>query len=173
MDHNSSPAYVKIGTIFKPSGTLGEVKIDVEDIYLEDLLHSDHIFILLQGNYVPYFIEDIRETNSLLMKIEDISDPESAGQFNQKDMYLQAKSIKSPDHYQKQNIESLVGYMVVHQDKQIAKIDQIDQMPMQNIAWITINKRNLAIPLADALIEKIDHDTKKVYINLPEGILDL
>lgn len=168
-----SEKFTKIGTIFKPSGTQGEVKIDITDSFFDDFLQSDHFFLKINGSFVPYFIESLRESNHILMKIEEINDPENASHFNLKDIYLRSTSIISPQFKDQQGKTTLMGYMIFNEGAKIAEIESIESMPQQLIAWIHFKNKRIAIPLANALIKDIDHQTKSIIMNLPEGLLEL
>lgn len=165
--------FITIGTIYKPSGTQGELKTDIMDVFFEDFLKSDHIFIKLNGLFVPYFIEEIRETNQLLLKIEEIDNPESASILCNKDIYLRQNSIR-PEALSKLNErEQFEGYTIYDSENLIGSIESIEYMPQQIIAWVNYHSKLIAIPLAEGLIHETDHKSKTFYMNLPQGILDL
>lgn len=165
--------FIKIGTIFKPSGTQGEVKIDIDENFIDDFLQSNHFFLKFNGSLVPYFIENLRETNHLLLKVEEIDEPESALHLNLKDIYLRRESISSPEFIGKQKKNNLMGYNIINNGIHLAQIEFIELMPQQTIAWISINGKRIAIPLADALITDIDHPSKNIIMTLPDGLLEL
>lgn len=82
-----STQFVKIGTILKPVGTSGELKVEIGDEFIEDFVASPHIFVKINGAYVPYFIENIRENNYILFKMEEVDLPEAASRFTLKDIF--------------------------------------------------------------------------------------
>ena len=168
-----SSKYTLIGKLHKPAGTQGEMKLFVEDIFLEDLLNSDHFFIKMNGSFVPYFIEDIRETNHLLIKIEEIEDPESALGLVNKEVYLLTKSIRSEAFSSINEKQEYEGFTIWDKGVEVGIIEDIELMPQQVIAWVNFNQKRVAIPLAEGLIHEVDAENKKIAMNLPEGILDL
>lgn len=166
--------YTKIGTIYKSSGTNGEVKIDIDEYYWDDFMISDHIFIIISGSYVPYFIENIRETNNLLLKIEEIDNPESASILSMKDIYLSTHKIQNnPEQKQEKKPSSLIGYTIYDGESMLGIIHHLEKMPKQTLAYIIVDQKDIAIPMVDQLIENIDNTKKILYMNLPEGLLDL
>jgi hypothetical protein len=50
-------SYSKIGIVQKPVGRDGALKIDVQDDFFDDFIASDHLFIKMNGAFVPWFIE--------------------------------------------------------------------------------------------------------------------
>jgi len=165
--------YIKIGSLLKPVGTFGEIKVDIEDQFLDDLVSSDHFFLRINGSFVPYFIESFRETNFILIKIEEIENPESASTFNLKDIFLEESAIASKEWQKQQSMEELKGFKLYDEKKLIGIIVDIEIFPHQIMAWVSYKGKNMPVPLADSLIEKIDFDQKNVIMKLPEGLLEI
>ncbi|MBK8052456.1 MAG: hypothetical protein IPK35_04050 [Saprospiraceae bacterium] len=168
-----SSKYTPIGKINKPLGTQGEMKIFIEDIFLSDLLESDHIFVKIKGSFVPYFIEDMRESNHLLIKIEEIDDPESTLALVNKEIFLKTSMIHSSAFSSINEKQGYEGYTILDKNERVGIVETIELMPQQVIAWVVVNQKRIAIPLAEGLIQDVDDLKKKIYMDLPEGILDL
>ncbi|MBK9735721.1 MAG: 16S rRNA processing protein RimM [Saprospiraceae bacterium] len=168
-----SESYVKIGTLLKPMGTHGEIKADLAEEFLDDLLKMEHVFIKEDGSYIPYFMESIRETNHLLIKFEDVEGPEAALSFNQKDIFLKKNTVTSQVYANKLEKESLIGYSVFDTDVKIGIITNIEQFPQQIMASVDYRGKTVYIPLVDQLIKKIDDNNAVIHMELPAGILDM
>ncbi|MBC7885627.1 MAG: hypothetical protein H7X99_09140 [Saprospiraceae bacterium] len=165
--------YVKIGTLLRTVGTNGEVKVDITNEFLEDLLASDHVFVVENGSFIPYFIESIRETNHILIKMEEVDDPESASALNLRDIYLREENIHSETFFKQLEKEELTGYSVYNGNELIGTISSIELFPQQIMALILYKGKMIYVPLADELIEKVDKTTSAMYMLLPEGLLDI
>lgn len=168
-----SNKYVRIGTLLKPVGTYGEIKVEIDEAFILDFEDSDHFFVKINGSYVPYFIEGLRETNYMLIKIEEIDAPETAADFNLKDIYLKESAIKSAPFALVKGKEGLVGYTIYDGDAVIGQIQEIQLFPSQIMAKVELQQKSILIPLADQLITNVDHSTQKVFMQLPEGLLDM
>lgn len=165
--------YTKIGQLLKPVGTQGEIKVDIEEIFWDDFVGNDHFFIKINGCFVPYFIEDIKEKNHLLLKIEDIDNPEEANDFNLKEMYLRAKDILSKSGTNYATFTSLENYVIYNIDVKVGVIQKIEEYPQQIMANVLIKNKLILIPLVDELIQNIDHQNKSITMRLPEGLLEM
>jgi len=165
--------YIKIGSLLKPVGTFGEIKVEIDDQFLDDLVSSDHFFMRINGSFVPYFIESFRETNFILIKIEEIDNPESASAFSLKNIFLEEAAVASKEWHKQQSMEDLKGFTLYDEKKLIGIITGVEIFPQQLIAWVSYKGKNMPVPLADSLIEKIDFDMQKVIMKLPEGLLDI
>lgn len=165
--------YIKIGQILKPLGTSGELKIDVQDDFFDDIADSDHIFVKVNGHNVPYFIENLRETNHLLLKLEDIDNPESASSFTLKDLYLREKDISSKKYAEQVTKEGWIGYTIFDKETLVGEVLDIEIFPSQIMASVKHDKKNILIPLVDDLIVNIDETKRKITMDLPEGLLNI
>ena len=65
-------SYVSIGYTRKPVGIKGELRLHVEERYLEDFLQAKVLFLEMGGAPVPYFVESIRIAKTPIVKFEDI-----------------------------------------------------------------------------------------------------
>jgi 16S rRNA processing protein RimM len=169
----SSKKYIQIGQILKPLGTTGELKIEVQDNFFDDFVESDHIFIKINGHFVPYFIENIRETNHLLIKLEEIDDPESAGTFTLKEVFMREQNITSKSYKDQKSKEGWIGFTIYDKEQIVGIIDDIEIFPQQIMASVNINKKMVLIPLVEELITTVDENQKKLIMDLPDGILTI
>jgi ribosomal 30S subunit maturation factor RimM len=56
----SQQEYIAIGRVRKAHGITGEVKVSIEDRYLEDFLKNERIFIEeMKSSRMPYFISSV------------------------------------------------------------------------------------------------------------------
>lgn len=165
--------YVKIGKLLKCVGTSGALKVDVEDDFMQDVMDNDHVFVKLNGAYVPYFIESIKENQALILQFEDVEDPESAARFNGLDIFLRSKDIRSKAYYSKKQMSSYVGYDVYHLGNKIGKIDAVEVFPQQLMAKLTYNKKEIYLPLVEALILEVNPKKQTIHMDLPDGILEI
>lgn len=170
--------YIKIGNIQRPHGIDGEFKIAVEDKFIDDLLECDAVFLDIKGTKVPYFIEELREGAMLILKLEDVGSRTEAEAIGKKELYLRRSDISltqdeidQPDHLQ---FGHLLRYTIVEQTLgEVGIIGDILEFPQQEMAEIQRDERTILVPLLPNWIVRVDKDAKKVYMELPEGLLDL
>ena len=169
--------YIKIGKTQKAHGIKGELKLNIEDHFIEDLLEVEAIFLEINGQKVPYFVEEIQDGNILLIKIEGIENRTSAEQLMHKDLYMRREDI----HISDEEIASgamlykfLEGFMIVDVEiGEIGVIEEVAEFPQQEMAYITFNNQTKLVPLNEVLIMEIDRDNKNVIMNLPDGLLEI
>lgn len=170
----TSPTYISIGQILKPTGTKGELKIDIEDDFLDDIESTKHVFLKIRGSYVPYFIDYIKETyQNLILKLEEIDTPEEAIKYNLKPIFLLENAITSESYFDKRSKEGLEGFLVMNGGDKIGEIIEIQMHPQQIIAIVEHNNKKVMIPLVDGWIETINEENKTIIMVLPDGLLDI
>jgi len=165
--------YVKIGSLLKPVGTRGEIKTDIPDEFLEDFVNAAHVFIRINGSYVPYFIESVRETNQILVKFEDMDDPEEASSVSQKDIFMEEKYITSTEFANQKDKEQLLDYTIISNHENIGTIIAVEIFPQQIMAVVQKDSKPFYLPLVDQFIVEINEVDKIIYMDLPDGILDI
>lgn len=164
--------YVSVGTFQKPIGLEGELKADIREEFQEEFVQCDHIFVLEQGSYVPWFIEDMRYSGFLIVKLEEVDTPEVASRFTLADIYIKSSTIVSPELTARIGKQNWVGYSLYDNDTKLGIIDEIVLYPGQELAGLVFNTKKILIPLADALITSVDHTSKTIHMSLPEGLYD-
>lgn len=168
---------VSIGFTKKPHGLKGEIKLHVEERYLEDLLNADIVILDLKGKQTPFFVEDVRVGNNIIAKFEDINTPEAAMGIASKELFLRESDLIPDDEREIEvdipPFEHCVGYMIKNEGKEVGTINEIAEFPQQEMAIVIYNKKEILIPLNHQFIKKVDDAKKVIEMELPEGLLDL
>ena len=70
--------------------------------------------------------------------------------------------------------DKLLNFTVVDSAHgELGQVADILSAANQKLAQVNYDDSELLIPLNDETIVKIDHDGKKLYTNLPDGLLDI
>jgi 16S rRNA processing protein RimM len=169
---------VKIGFTKKPHGLKGEVKLQIDDKYLEDLLETDVVLLTIKGKPTPFFIEDIRVGNAIIAKFEDIDTVEAANEIASKELALREKDIlddaeRTFEEEEGMEYEDCVGYKIMDGDVLVGEIEEVLEFPQQEMAILTREGKDILIPLNVAFVIKRDDDLKTIFMELPKGLLEL
>ena len=168
---------IEIGYVGKPHALKGELKVILEEAYEDVFFELEVVLIPQKGQNIPYFIEEIRGGNAIIVKFEDIKTKEQAMLISNKTLYMRRSDL--PDDFDvnvafEMDFKYLEGYTL--HDKTlgfIAKITEVVEMPQQEMALIKYQNRELFIPLNDELIVSEDEKTKIIVLDIPDGLLDL
>jgi 16S rRNA processing protein RimM len=55
----------------------------------------------------------------------------------------------------------------------LGEIEDVDDSTINVLIKIDYKGKELLVPIADELIEDVDHDRRTLTVNIPEGLLDL
>ena len=171
------PGFVRIGSTGKARGIEGEIKLYVDDQYLEDVIEAEFLFLERDGNKVPLAISSIREVQDLLVKFDEINDPTAANNWTNLEVFLPDDEIESrdPDNQQAElHFQGLKNFTIIDSSLgHIGLILEVRDYPQQEMAVIRHTGREVLIPLNSEFIDEINEEKKTVSMNLPEGLLGL
>ncbi len=168
---------IKVGATQNTHALKGELKVFIEEEFEDDFLNIETVFLTIAGKNVPYFIESVRGGNAMIVKFEDVDSIEAAAKIAKKPILLRASDMIPEEEREYESVDSygyLEGYLMV--DKtigQLAVIEEVIEMPQQEMAFIQYLNQERLVPLNDRFIVSVDDKTKTVTVDLPEGLLEL
>jgi 16S rRNA processing protein RimM len=166
--------YFSIGKIVASHGLTGEVVLEHALGKKTDLKGLQTIFIEeRKDSFLPYFVESTTAKNKdeVYIKLEGFNTKESARRLNQKEVWLQKADF---DKYAaKSSPISLLGFMMINEGEEIGEIIEVIEQPLQVLCKIMYRGNEALIPIHKESLEKIDKKKKQVFVNLPEGLLDI
>ena len=173
--------YTHIGSTKKVHGTEGELKVHLFEEFTEDFLSAKFIFLDIDGGKVPFMIENIRMNDTPFVLFEDLLSNEDAVPYTAKQMYLRREDVlkdeeRQYDFTQEDTLQfrPYKGYKIIDLTiGEIGLIEDILEMPQEEMAQLTYKGNEILLPMNDALIEDVDSKSGIVVMDLPEGILDL
>lgn len=155
----------------KPHGFKGHIKFQFESEVTENFIDIEHLYAKKDGNYIPYFVEEISIPNNkyCIIKLEEVHDDSS----NIQELYILEDDIT--EYLLEDDLDDdLVGYECIDTTYGIlGKLIRIDQLPGQELAVIQFKEKELLIPLVADFIHEIDDNKQQVIFNLPEGFLEI
>lgn len=161
----------RIGRLGKPHGVNGELFFYFDDDVF-DRVEADYLVLLLDGIFVPFYIEEyrFRKNSVALIKFQDVCTVERAMELTNTEVYF--PRALSEDETELSTLFFLVGFSLVdaatgHTVGTIAEVND----STANILF-ELNTGQL-IPATDELIQQIDTENKQIVMNIPEGLLEL
>ncbi len=168
---------ISIGFTKKPHGLKGEIKLHIEEKYVEDVMNAELLILDIKGKKTPFFVEDVRFGNAIIAKFEEVNSPEGAAAIASKEIFLRESDL-IPEEEREIEIEKIpfeqcVGYTLFDFGEKIGIIEDVIEFPQQLMATINIDNREVLVPLNEHFVKKCDDVQREIYLELPEGILDL
>ena len=165
--------YFNLGAISKVFSFKGEIvaKFNVEVPNLFDNLNA--IFIDEKGSLVPYFVEKAEpQLNGFVrIKFKGIDTQEQAKKILKCELYLPDTLLPklSEDEFY---FHEIVGFMAFDEDgKEVGEVVEIYDLPNNPVAEIIIDGKEVLVPLN--LMIELDKQNQKIYIEIPDGLVDL
>ena len=162
-----------LGIVSRKHGYKGDINIKLNVSSSKKFKELDHLFIEMNGSLVPFFISDFRFKNNdfALVKFEDVNNDQEAQD-------LIGKATYAPLEFLPQNeADSLIAFMhfsvIDAQHGNIGKIVNIINHASQDLFEIHFNDKEILIPIVESYIQKVDANNKTIYLNTPEGLIDL
>lgn len=166
--------HFRIGTILKTKGLKGEVQFYIDFEGLEAINFSG-VFIEIAGKLVPYFISAIKypQPGVATIYFEDVDTVEKASMLVRKDVYLPGK-LKPKKKKEEFTLKDVKGFIAIDETHgELGEITDILEYPQQIIASVRYNNREVLFPLNEVIIKGINVEDGELYIDLPEGLLDI
>jgi 16S rRNA processing protein RimM len=166
--------YFKIGKLVSTYGLKGEVVLQHNLGKKTSLKNLEAFFIEeKKDGFLPYFIESakIKNDKEVYIKLEGINSKEAAHKFIQNEIWLLEDDFKK--FAAGSAPISLLGFMMVNGKEELGEILEVIEQPHQVLCKILIKDTEALIPVHQDSLEKIDKKNRKIFVNLPEGLLDI
>jgi len=166
--------YFKIGKLAASHGLKGDLVIQhslgkktslkgLESVFLEDKKDS----------FLPYFIEwvKIKSNDEVYVKLEGIDDKETARKLTPREVWITEEDFKK--FAAKSSPIALLGFNIINEGEDLGEILEVIEQPHQVLCAILLNGKEALIPIHEDSLEKVDTKNRKVYVSLPDGLLEI
>ena len=166
--------YFKIGKLVATFGLQGELVLQhslgkktslkgLPAIFIEE--HTD--------SFIPYFIESarIKSDKEVLLKLEGMPTKETAHKLVQREVWILEPEFQK--FAGKSAPISLLGFNMINEEVDLGEVLEVIEQPHQVLCKILLNGNEALIPIHDESLYKIDKKNRKVYVTLPDGLLDI
>ena len=166
--------YFKIGKLAATFGLEGQMVLEHSLGKKTSLKGLKKIFIeQIRDSFLPYFIESakIKNDKEIYIKLEGVFTKEDAKKFIKKEVWLIENDFKK--FSANAAPISLLGFMVISENEELGEVCEVIEQPHQVLCKIILNGKEALIPVHEDSLEKIDKKNRKLFLNLPDGLLDI
>ena len=166
--------YFKIGKLAASFGLKGEIVLQHSLGKKTTLKGLETIFIEeKKDSFLPYFLQStqIKNESEIYIKLEGIDSKESAGKMTPKEVWLEAADFNK--YASRSSPISLLGYIMINEGIEIGEVIEVIEQPHQLLCSIIFKGKEALIPIHEEVLEKIDKKKRRVYVTLPDGLLDI
>jgi len=166
------PKLKRIGFVSRLHSYRGELSCVIENGDVGDYENEKFLFLEIDGFHVPFLVQSYRDKNGMaIVKFEDVDDEEKAKRFVKKEIYAEDSGEKETEEITWEDLQGFEAIDEAHGS--LGKIEKVEEYPQQFIATCRVNGKEVLIPLSDEIISGIDDEKKIVYLDLPEGLLNI
>ena len=166
--------YFKIGKFAASHGLSGELVLvhnlgkktalkDLETLFIEES----------KDNFMPYFITAATAKNDaeVYVTLEGIDNKELARKYTPKEVWMAAEDFNK--FAAKSAPISMLGYDLMDGETNLGEIIEVIEQPHQILCAILYNGNEALIPVHENNLVKMDQKNKKVYVEVPDGLLEI
>lgn len=161
--------FISIGTVDKTHGTKGELRIT----FTSNKPIKEWAFLEIQGKPVPFYVQSLHATfdDEALLKLKDVDSVDKASEYvGMTVLQHRGKRSKSDLHVE----DDFTGFALF--DKVLGPIgivEGIEEYPNQLLIKTRYLGTEVLIPAVEAFITEIDEAKRTIYLQLPEGLLNI
>jgi 16S rRNA processing protein RimM len=166
--------YIHIGKLVATHGLKGELVLKHALAKKTDFKNAEAIFIeKVKDEYLPYFHETsiVKNNEETIVKLEGVDTKETAAKLLQKKVWLTTTDFEKL--VSKNAPVKLIGFSVFNNKKNLGVIEAVIEQPLQILLQLTINNKEVLIPVNESTLKKIDRKKKEVHVDLPDGLLEI
>lgn len=164
-----------LGKIVKKYSFKGEllVKLDTDDP--EQFVEMESVFVEQDNNLIPFFIENasLHKTELLRVKFEEVDSEEEANTLLGAALYLPLEVLPKLTG-NKFYFHEIIGFKVIDKSfGEVGTVFTVNDTTSQALFEIHRNGKEILIPINDQFIVKVDRSKKTIYLDVPEGLIEL
>ncbi|WP_046244580.1 ribosome maturation factor RimM [Hymenobacter terrenus] len=168
----------QLGYIIKTHGLRGHVvaHFDVDDVSAYAKLKT--VFLTLTGaptKLVEHQVEKVQPQAGarVLLKLRGIERIEEAEPLRGAQLHLplaQLPELEDDQFY----FHDVIGFTVVDENLgELGTVENFYELPQQDMLAMRYQGQEVLIPVVDELVSHANKETQQIYVNLPDGLLDV
>lgn len=164
-----------LGKIVRKYSFKGELLAKLETDQPELYEHLDAIFVQVRNNLIPFFIEhsQLHKSDLLRIKFEEVDTEADADALIKSELYLPLELLPKLEG-SKFYFHEVIGFKI--NDKnfgEVGVIKAINDSTAQALFEVDRDGVEILIPMNDEFIVKVDREAKTIWVETPEGLIDL
>ena len=122
---------------------------------------------------MPYFLEStaIKNDTEVFIKLEGIDTKEAARKLTPKEAWITEADFKK--FAAKAAPIAMLGFHLINEEEDLGEIIEVIEQPHQVLCTILLEGKEALIPIHEESLDKIDQKNRKVFVTLPDGLLDI
>ncbi len=164
-----------LGKVTKTHGIKGEVTLWFDVDNPEDYVETKSVFLMKNGELIPYFIDELQiRGKKAIAHFEDMKKLEDTAEIINCDMYLPLSVLPALEG-NKFYYHEVIGWELINAADLalLGTLEAIYDSTGQDLISFTINEKEILVPITDEILQKVDRTNRQLYLNLPDGLLEI
>lgn len=163
----------QLGKVVKTHGLRGEITIFLDVDFPDEYSELESVFVDTNGKLVPFFIESLHlQGERAIVALEDVETIDDAKPLVGKDLYLPLSRLpKLPDG--KFYYHELIGFEFYDGERHIGQVSHVYEFPTHYLLHVDHQGTEVLVPAEDEIIRSVNLAEKKIYAELPHGLLEV
>jgi 16S rRNA processing protein RimM len=122
---------------------------------------------------MPYFISstNIKNDKEIFVKLEEVDTMETARKLTPKEVWITEEDFKK--FAAKASPIAMLGFHLINEEEDLGEIIEVIEQPHQILCAILLEGKEALIPIHEESLDKIDQKNRKIFVTLPDGLLDI
>ena len=165
----------KLGKIVKTRGFKGSLTIFIEVGAPKDFKKTESVFVEINNKLIPFFIDQyvIGSKKQVYINFSGIENETQAEDLVNKNLYL-PNSFLPKENEELLFMKSLMGFQLIDENLgEIGTVTDFYDIPGNQLLSVQIDEEEILIPFKEPIIQKVDQQEKKIFIQAPDGLIEL
>jgi 16S rRNA processing protein RimM len=164
----------QLGYVIKPHGLKGDVSIYIDADNPQNYKNLESVFIRQGNQLVPFFISCINISgNKAILSLDESNDIDMARSLKGATLHLPLNLL--PELTENQfYFHEIIGFMAVDQTLgEIGPVKLVYDAGPQDLLAIEYKGVEVLLPINDVTVGKVNRNKKQVFVNIPDGLIDI
>jgi len=164
-----------LGTIVAKYSFKGEILVKLDTDQPNNYVDLRSVFVETPLGLVPYFIDRclLHKSSLLRIKFDGVDSENKAEALLKKNLFLPSEMLPPLEGNQFYYHE-ITGFSAIDQfNIEIGTIKTVNDSGPQPLFVIDADGTEILIPVHDNFIKELNRNGQKIFLNLPEGLLDI
>jgi 16S rRNA processing protein RimM len=164
-----------LGRITKKHSFKGELVIHLDTDQPEKYTKLESVLLDFRGELVPFFITECLWTGGqkLRVRFEDVDNEIEAEKLINCELYLPLSFLPKLEGNQFY-FHEVEGFEAIDENLgTIGTVQSVSDENFQPLFIIKNDEKEILVPAIDTFISRLDRAKKVIYLNTPEGLIDL
>ncbi|KAB2814235.1 ribosome maturation factor RimM [Phaeocystidibacter luteus] len=163
-----------LGTITRQHGYKGDVVAKIDTDRPDYYQNLESVLLLEGGGLIPFFIThaQLLKKDQLLLRFEEVKSGREAEALMGRELFLPLSSLP-PLEGKNFYFHEIAGFQVHANGHLIGTVKDVIDRPGQPVLQVEEGEAEILIPMVDEFIEKIDRSEGCLYLQVPDGLVDL